>query len=86
MKGDSEGGETQMADETKGKAEHVGGKVKEKAGELLGDREMEREGRLDQASGRAEQDEAHAEERVERARKEKAEAELRKEQVKKDRI
>lgn len=65
-----------MADETKGKAEHVGGKIKEKAGELLGDREMEREGRLDQTKGRAEQDEARALEAAERARREKTDAEL----------
>lgn len=73
-----------MADEIKGKAEHVGGRIKEKAGELLGDREMEREGQLDQAKGRAEQDEARAEEKLERARREKAEAEVRKERADRD--
>ena len=72
-----------MASEGKGKAEHVGGKIKEKAGEVLGDRKMEREGRLDQVKGRAEQDEARAEEQAERARREKVEAEVRKERAKK---
>lgn len=70
-----------MGNDAKGKAEHLGGKVKEKAGETLGDREMEREGELDQAKGRAEQDEARAQERAERARKEKTEAEVRKERL-----
>lgn len=70
-----------MADETKGKADHLGGRIKEKTGELLGDREMEREGQLNQHKGRAEQDEARAEERVDEARKEKLEAEVRKERV-----
>ena len=51
-----------MADETTGKGKHVGGKVKEGLGDLLGDRELEREGRLDQIEGRAEQDQARAEE------------------------
>lgn len=67
-----------MADEMKGKAEHVGGKIKEGMGEMLGDREMEREGRMDQKKGRAEQDEARARERAEEARREKNEAELEK--------
>ena len=49
-----------MADDAKGKAKHLGGKIKEGAGELLGDRELETEGRLDQAEGEAEQDEARA--------------------------
>lgn len=74
-----------MADEAKGKGEHVGGKIKEKAGEVLGDRELEREGRLDQTKGRAEQDEARAEEKAERARKEKLEAEARKQRMERDR-
>lgn len=51
-----------MADEISGKGQHVGGKIKEGLGDLLGDRELEREGRLDQAEGRAEQDQARAEE------------------------
>lgn len=68
-----------MADEGKGKAEHVGGKVKEKAGEVLGDRKMEREGQLDQKKGRAEQDEARANEKAREAREEKRRAELEKE-------
>ena len=70
-----------MGDDKQGKADHVGGRIKEKTGELLGDREMEREGRLDQAKGRAEQDEARAEDQAERARREKREAEARKERL-----
>lgn len=51
-----------MADDIRGKATHLGGKIKEGLGEALGDRSMEREGRLDQMEGRAEQEQAHAEE------------------------
>ena len=50
-----------MADDLEGKLTHLGGKVKEGIGELLGDRSVEREGRLDQMEGRAEQDAARAE-------------------------
>jgi uncharacterized protein YjbJ (UPF0337 family) len=50
-----------MADDLTGKANHIGGKIKEGLGELLGDRELERDGRLDQMEGRAEQDQARAE-------------------------
>lgn len=60
-----------MADEAKGKGKHVGGKIKEGAGELLGDRQLEREGRLDQTEGRAEQDEARALEDAQEARERK---------------
>lgn len=60
-----------MADEAKGKGKHLGGKIKEGAGELLGDRKLEREGRLDQAEGRAEQDEARALEEAREARERK---------------
>lgn len=56
-----------MTDETGGKARHLGGKLKEGAGELLGDSEMEREGRLDQMEGRAEQDQARAEREADEA-------------------
>ncbi len=65
-----------MADESKGKAEHLGGKIKEAVGDMLGDREMEREGRLKQAKGEAEQDEARAQEKVEKARERKLDAEI----------
>src|SRR5690606_22878017 len=51
-----------MADDAAGKATHLGGKIKEGVGDLLGDREMEREGKLDQMEGQAEQDQARAEE------------------------
>lgn len=53
-----------MADDIGGKATHVGGKIKEGLGELLGDRKLEKEGQLDQMEGRAEQDQARAEEEV----------------------
>lgn len=64
-----------MADEATGKGKHVGGKVKEGLGELLGDNELEREGRLDQMSGRAEQDQARAEEEALEAAQRRAAAE-----------
>jgi uncharacterized protein YjbJ (UPF0337 family) len=67
-----------MADETKGKGEHVGGKIKEGVGELLGDREMEREGKLDQQKGKAEQDEARARKKADEARDRKLDAEAEK--------
>lgn len=51
-----------MADDITGKATHLGGKIKEGIGDLLGDRKLEREGRLDQMEGAAEQDAARAEE------------------------
>lgn len=50
-----------MADDLSGKATHLGGKIKEGIGDLLGDRKMEREGRLEQMEGAAEQDAARAE-------------------------
>jgi uncharacterized protein YjbJ (UPF0337 family) len=53
-----------MADDLTGKLTHLGGKIKEGVGELLGDRSVEREGRLDQMEGAAEQDAARAEEAV----------------------
>jgi uncharacterized protein YjbJ (UPF0337 family) len=51
-----------MTDDTSGKAKHVGGKIKEGIGDLLGDRKMKREGRLAQHEGEAEQDAARAQE------------------------
>jgi uncharacterized protein YjbJ (UPF0337 family) len=65
-----------MADETKGKAEHLGGKIKESVGDALGDREMEREGQLKQVKGEAEQDEARAREKADEARERKLDAEI----------
>jgi uncharacterized protein YjbJ (UPF0337 family) len=56
-----------MADDIDGKATHLGGKIKEGVGELLGDRKLEREGQLDQMEGRAEQDQARAEEAADEA-------------------
>ncbi|MBA2244245.1 MAG: CsbD family protein [Gemmatimonadetes bacterium] len=64
-----------MADDTGGKARHLGGKIKEGIGDLLGDREMERKGQLDQVSGQAEQDQARAEEAQVEAIRRKAAAE-----------
>jgi len=51
-----------MADDAAGKTTHLGGKIKEGIGDLLGDRKLKREGRLDQMEGVAEQDQARAEE------------------------
>jgi uncharacterized protein YjbJ (UPF0337 family) len=51
-----------MADDARGKGTHLGGKVKEGLGDLLGDRELQRKGKLDQMEGAAEQDQARAEE------------------------
>jgi uncharacterized protein YjbJ (UPF0337 family) len=59
-----------MADDAKGKATHLGGKIKEGVGDLLGDREMKTEGRLEQEEGIAEQD-------AERARQAQIDAEAR---------
>jgi uncharacterized protein YjbJ (UPF0337 family) len=51
-----------MADDTRGKGTHLGGRIKEGIGDLLGDRRLEREGKLEQMEGQAEQDQARAEE------------------------
>lgn len=51
-----------MADDVTGKATHLGGKLKEGLGDLLGDQKLKAEGRLDQVEGAAEQDAARAEE------------------------
>ena len=51
-----------MADDLSGKLTHLGGKIKEGVGDLLGDSSVKREGRLDQMEGAAEQDAARAEE------------------------
>ena len=56
-----------MADDIEGKATHVTGKIKEGLGDLLGDAKLEREGKLDQMEGRAEQDQARAEEAADEA-------------------
>src|SRR5688572_11027951 len=56
--------EQHMADETKGKAKHVGGKITEKVGEFLGDNQLANQGRLSQVEGEAEQDQARAEDAV----------------------
>jgi uncharacterized protein YjbJ (UPF0337 family) len=53
-----------MADDVTGKATHLGGKLKEGLGDLLGDRQMKAEGRLEQVEGAAEQDAARAEQEL----------------------
>lgn len=64
-----------MADDIAGKAKHLGGRIKEEVGDALGDREIKREGRLDQAEGKAEQDEARALDELSEARERRAAAE-----------
>jgi uncharacterized protein YjbJ (UPF0337 family) len=56
-----------MADDLSGKIKHVGGKIQEEAGELLGDRKLKREGKLSQIEGEAEQDLDRAADAVEDA-------------------
>ena len=53
--------------DAEGKLGHLGGKIKEGIGDLLGDRKLEREGRLDQMEGAARQDEARAQDALEEA-------------------
>ena len=50
-----------VAEDAIGKATHLGGKIKEGVGDLLGDRQMKAEGQLEQQEGVAEQDAARAE-------------------------
>ncbi len=68
-----------MADDVTGKLTHLAGKVKEGVGDLLGDRHIEREGRLDQMEGRAEQDAARAEDAMLDANARRVEAQRAKE-------
>lgn len=56
-----------MADDMNGKIKHVAGEIQEAAGDLLGDRKMKREGKLNQVEGEAEQDLDRAEEAAEDA-------------------
>jgi uncharacterized protein YjbJ (UPF0337 family) len=56
-----------MADDVTGKVTHLGGKLKEGLGDLLGDRQMKTEGRLEQVEGAAEQDAARAEAELQQA-------------------
>ena len=52
-------------DQTKGKAKDIGGKVKEEAGDLTGNKDMKHEGQADQVEGKVQKgvgdvkDEAH---------------------------
>jgi uncharacterized protein YjbJ (UPF0337 family) len=65
-----------MAKDAAGKARHLGGKIKEGVGDLLGDRKLKREGRLEQAEGVAGQDAARAEDQLDEARDREAAARL----------
>jgi uncharacterized protein YjbJ (UPF0337 family) len=56
-----------MASDLNGKAKHVGGKVKEGLGDLLGDSKLKRDGRLQQVEGEAEQDANRAQRDLEEA-------------------
>ena len=56
-----------MGSDLGGKAKHVGGKIKEGVGEVLGDRKLRREGKLQQVEGEAEQDATRAKEEFENA-------------------
>lgn len=64
-----------MADDLEGKATHLGGRIKEGLGDLLGDRKLKTEGRLDQAEGVAEQDAARAAEELREAELRRMDAE-----------
>ncbi len=64
-----------MADDVTGKATHLGGKLKEGLGDLLGDRQLKTEGRLEQHEGVAEQDAARAERELQEANLRRAAAE-----------
>ncbi|HEX9936145.1 MAG TPA: CsbD family protein [Longimicrobium sp.] len=68
-----------MADDLSGKLTHLGGKLKEGVGDLLGDNSVKREGRLDQMEGAAEQDAARAEEAMMDANARRLEAQRAKE-------
>lgn len=68
-----------MADDLEGKVTHLAGKIKEGIGDLLGDRAVKREGRLDQMEGRAEQDAARAEDAMQDANARRLEAQRAKE-------
>lgn len=73
-----------MADDKAGKVKHVGGKVQENVGELLGDRELKREGRLAQREGEAEQDTERARQELEEATQRESEARAQRERSGKD--
>ncbi|MBW3570251.1 MAG: CsbD family protein [Gemmatimonadetes bacterium] len=64
-----------MADDATGKATHLGGKLKEGLGDLLGDRHLKTEGRLEQDEGVAEQDAARAQRELQEAKLRRAAAE-----------
>lgn len=63
-----------MADDVTGKATHLGGKIKEGIADILGDRKMKTEARLEQAEGVAEQDAARAQEALQEAELRRMEA------------
>ena len=68
-----------MADDMSGKVTHLAGTIKEGIGDLLGDRQIRREGRLDQMEGAAEQDAARAEDAMLDANARRVEAQRAKE-------
>jgi uncharacterized protein YjbJ (UPF0337 family) len=70
-----------MSDELEGKIKHLGGKIQEEVGELLGDRKMKRDGRLTQIEGEAEQDLDRAADAVEDALARKNAAKIAKDDV-----
>lgn len=70
-----------MAEDASGKTTHLGGKIKEGVGELLGDRKLRREGKLDQVEGEAEQDQARAERAAEDAAARRVAAKVEKERT-----
>jgi uncharacterized protein YjbJ (UPF0337 family) len=64
-----------MADDLEGKATHLGGRIKEGIADLLGDRKLKTEGRLEQEEGIAEQDAARAREQLREAELRRLDAE-----------
>ncbi len=68
-----------MADDLSGKGKHLGGKIKEGIGDLLGDRKVKQDGQLDQVEGEAEQDQARAQDAAAEAAQRRAAAKRAKE-------
>ena len=53
-------------DQGRGKAKDIGGKIKEEAGDLLGDRDMKRDGQADQVEGKVQKGYGDAKESLKR--------------------
>ena len=51
-------------DQAKGKGRDIGGKVKEEAGDLTGNKDMKREGQADQAEGKVQKGLGDAKEKL----------------------